>query len=187
MSLRSGKRYSLPYKCITPNCKFWGSDETGLKCSYCFTNTKTKCNVSGKSIPLFERDDVFRIDMEDWVSQNTIKKDMLDFIYRRVVTAYPGMYWKNIIDGEKLNEISSSIIANKSNLTRLLLNFSTVKQTPEHDIEDPTSSFFNFILEDISMKQLLLFLYILLILPVFFIIPLNIILFYTILVYHKKG
>ena len=41
---------------------------------------------------------------------------------------------------------------------RLLLHSSTVKQAPEHDMDDPISPLVNFILENISIKQLLFFL-----------------------------
>ena len=96
MPLRSGKNYLISHKCLTANCPFWGSDKTGSKCSYCFHNTKSKCDKNGKPIPLFELDDTFRIKLEDWVNQNTIPSYMEDFIYRRASTASPGTYWIRI-------------------------------------------------------------------------------------------
>ena len=97
MPTRSGKSYLIPHKCITTNCTFWGSDKYNSKCSCCFNNKNPDFHQGFLNVtPRFETDDAFRIDLEDWVYQNTITKAMQDFIYSRVVRAFRGTYWDKV-------------------------------------------------------------------------------------------
>mgnify|MGYP001157016178 FL=1 len=77
MPLRTGKEYLIPYLCINKYCKFYGTDATDLKCSNCFHE---KSLALGPSIPRYETDSEFRVELENWVNKrliNTCRKSIL--------------------------------------------------------------------------------------------------------------
>ena len=77
MPLRTGKAYLIPYLCINKYCKFYGTDATNLKCSNCFHE---KSLALGPSIPRYETDSEFRVELENWVNKrliNTCRKSIL--------------------------------------------------------------------------------------------------------------
>ena len=91
---------------------------------------------------------------------------MISNIFRKLIECLSFFYKNNLKLVKKNDPIILKTIKKKlntlsfetKNLLIFPLNFSRVKHTPEHDIEEPISFFLKVILDFISSIQLLLFL-----------------------------